>query len=132
MQIRVYENLWFIFLQWATKVIAACPASLQIRIANTIEALKSSIQVLIETLTPPVHPLCPRPVFFLLGYLSSALYLLEHAIWSEAADDADVVVKWVEDGLLKAVEDVNRTKIIRADEAKQLNARLVYGIPTKL
>jgi len=126
------------FVQWATEVIASCPASLRTSIAGTIEALQSSLQVLIQALTLPVHPLCPRLVFFLLGYLSSALYLLEHAIWSEAGgvsgkdDDAEVVVKWVEDGLLKALEDVKRVKGAPEDETKQLNRRLVYGIETKL
>jgi hypothetical protein len=111
---------------------------LQTRIASTIKALQSSIQVLIEALTPPTHPLSPRPIFFLLGYLSSSLYLLEHAIWSESnglsgnEDDAEVVAKWVEDGLLKSVEDVLRLKEIQEDKTRKLNARLVYGVQTKL
>lgn len=101
----------------------SCPDPLRTRIASTIEVLHSSLEIIIQALTPPVHVLAPRPVFFLLGYLASSLYLLEHAIWSGEHDDADILRNWVEDGMVKAKEDVHRLK----ETDVPLLERLVYG-----
>lgn len=114
------------FLQWTTSVLDSCLEPLRTRIASTIETLQSSLETVIQALKPPVHILSPRPVFFLLGYLASSIYLLEHAIWSMSKQDyidADALVFWVEDGLIKAKEDVLRIK----ETEMPVLERLVYG-----
>lgn len=57
----------------------------------------------------------PRPALFLVGYIASSLYLLEHATQNredtERAADLEVFERWVlEGGLVAAIEDVVRTK----------------------
>lgn len=63
----------------------------------------------------------------LTGYMSSAFYLLEHAIWSEDATDIAVFQRWVtEGGLVGAIADVEAAAK-RAPERGDENAGIVYG-----
>ena len=105
-----------------------------------MESLRSSVQVLGDTLKPSISPLALRPLFFLLGYLASSIYLLEHAVWSadrrpEAEHDTDVevLVSWVgEGGLLKAKDDVLKAGMVNEGTRRRLNEAFVYGAQTKL
>lgn len=83
----------------------------------------------------------PRPLFFLLGHTASAMFLLEHAIWSLSSSSQDstkdqeihieAFIRWVDEGptgsslqqAIKHVERVWETKetLIQTDKA------MLYG-----
>ena len=88
-----------------------------------------------RALLPPTNalPLTPRPTLVLFGHVTSALYLLEHLVWSHNNAeptfevDLDVLKRWVgEMGLVEAVRELELAmgatkERIGADQA------LVYG-----
>jgi hypothetical protein len=121
-------------------MLSSCPGLLMTRIDDIVESLQSSLQVFVDALTPPIMPLAPRAIFFLLGYLASSIYLLEHAAWSahqrpkeEHDTDVETLVKWVrEGGLTKAKEDVLMIRRTDEGERRRFNERLLYGARTKL
>ena len=71
----------------------------------------------------------------LFGYLSSAIYLLEHASWCVRENQADWEVDvqcvkiWVEEGLEGAVADLRRSLIEPEETEKRIafDRSLLYG-----
>lgn len=128
-------------LTWATRILASTPPSLNVlpSLSLLTESLKRVTSASNEYLTPGItpDPRLPRPLLYLLGYLSTSLGLLEHAIWSEKNGkeekelDRMVFVKWVHSGDLSRVmskvdELVSGDRIVMAAERK-LEHKLVYG-----
>lgn len=105
--------------QWGKDLLARVPDELQSRNEVQLEKLRSAVLALQELLTPPEDdpraipitnlpsPILPRPIFFFMGHTTSALFLLEHAIWSmcspeesDAESDTHIEAfsRWVEEG----------------------------------
>lgn len=92
-----------------------------------------------QYLTPGItaDPRLPRPLLYLLGYISTSLGLLEQAIWSEKNGreekelDRMVFVKWVNSGDLERVM-AKVDELVAGDRAemaaeRKLEHKLVYG-----
>lgn len=84
-----------------------------------------------------VSPLVTRPALFLYSHVTSALNLLEHAIWAfnkaepSAALDAEVFRRWVEEGawggcVSTVAEEVKRALEVSGSRA-EIDIELVYG-----
>ena len=70
----------------------------------------------------------------LVGYVTSAAMLLEHAVWSHNTKtldrevDVEVFVRWVnEGGLSSSLQEVLEITAGRNDERPSMNSMLVYG-----
>jgi hypothetical protein len=111
----------------------SCPQDLSHRISAPLKSLCIAIEEIKLNYTPPIPPLLPRPALFVFSHVSSAIYLLEHAIWAWTAGeksvdvDVEAFTRWVEEsGLDAAVADARRAR--SADAGKSvMDARLVYG-----
>ena len=119
--------------QWADAIIASVSPVLFANISGGIKLLQAAISEFTSAFTKPIAPLVPRPGIMLFGYVTAALYLLEHAVWShenndaEKEVDADAFVRWVEEaGMESAVKEVQKMKHA-GDERVKKNAALVYG-----
>ncbi|TEB39006.1 acyl-CoA dehydrogenase domain-containing protein [Coprinellus micaceus] len=104
------------------------------RAARDPRVLKSFIQWAEDVIVSwALHPLIHRPGLILVGYLTSSLYLLEHAAWSwtqktETKDvDVEVVKRWaLDNGLKGALEDVQRA--MESGDAKiELDKQIAFG-----
>ena len=80
-------------------------------------------------------PLLPRPALILFSYVTSAVYLLEHAVWAHitseptAETDREVFRRWVDEGGFKsAIDDYMRVSRDTQNDARPAqNASIVYG-----
>lgn len=82
----------------------------------------------------------PRPLFFLLGHTASALFLLEHAIWSlspsqESTEEREMhieaFIRWVDEGptgssLQQAINHVERVWETK-ETLVQTDKAMLYG-----
>ena len=121
------------FIQWAENVIASCPAAIQKSLPAVISLLKESITQITQVYTGALNPLIHRPGLILVGYLTSSLYLLEHAAWSWAQKteikdvDVEVLKRWaLDNGFKGALEDVQ--KAMESGDAKiELDKQIAFG-----
>jgi len=121
------------YLKWANAIIATVPLSLLTNISPAISLLQVALTQFTSAFAKPVAPLVPRPGIMLFGYMTAALYLLEHAVWSHVTNepekdiDAEAFTRWIEEaGMDTAVKEVQKMK--QAGEARiKRNAALVYG-----
>lgn len=118
---------------WANTIVSSCPADLVHRLAERLATLRICVTEVISAYTNPSTPLLSRPTLALFAYTTSALYLLEHAIWAHesgeatANTDIEVFQRWIDEGgLLPALQDVRRVKTAGADRTK-MDAEIVYG-----
>lgn len=119
--------------QWANAIIASVPLTLLADISPAISLLQVALSQFTSAFTKPVSPLVPRPGIMLFGYMTAALYLLEHAVWShvnnepEREIDAEAFTRWIEEvGMDTAVKEVQTMK--HAGEARiKKNVAFVYG-----
>ncbi|KAF9267389.1 hypothetical protein L218DRAFT_920194 [Marasmius fiardii PR-910] len=103
------------YFEWAENVIASCPP--EFKDLPQLQVLFSGLNDLSSAYQSPLPALMPRPALMLMGYTTSSLVLLEHAIWSsttmqpERETDITVLCRWVEEGgLTGAIEDVKRVQ----------------------
>ena len=122
-------------LQWANTVISSCPVVLADKLSTQLGTLAVCIdEVSSAYLAPQPHlSLLPRPALYLFSHATSALHLLEHAIWAydagepTAGVDIEVFRRWVdESGLESSLQDVRRVKVA-SPEREYLDAQIVYG-----
>lgn len=126
------------FIQWAEDVIVSCPTAIHKSLPAVISLLRESITQITQVYTGALHPLIHRPGLILVGYLTSSLYLLEHAAWSwtqktETKDvDIEVVKRWaLDNGFKGALEDVQRA--MESGDAKvELDRQIAFGAGTLL
>lgn len=120
--------------QWAGDILSRIQPSLLVTLKQQVELVQAASDILRSALAKPIAPLVPRPALMLLGYVTTALYLLEHAIWSyenhlssvELEIDVEVFARWVgESGLDAAVKDVQKAKAAGPERMRQ-NEMLVY------
>ncbi|KZT23442.1 hypothetical protein NEOLEDRAFT_1157320 [Neolentinus lepideus HHB14362 ss-1] len=118
-----------VFIQWANSILSSCPGAM----ATEAVALRSAVEELQATYTPPISPLVTRPALFLFGYVASALYLLEHAVWSSATSqperetDVEVFKRWVaEGGLQSSVGAVRTARAVAQGNRSKMNRAIVY------
>ena len=128
-----HQLLMASIFQWADAIISSVSPVLFANISGGIKLLQAAIAEFTSAFTKPIAPLVPRPGIMLFGYVTAALYLLEHAVWShenndaEKEVDADAFVRWVEEaGMESAVKEVQKMKHA-GDERVKKNAALVYG-----
>lgn len=113
-------------VSWAKFSLQATPSSLATSLREPLAHLERAISLHNLFASQP-SPFLLRPLLMLTGYMSSAFYLLEHAIWSEDATDIAVFQRWVtEGGLVGAIADVEAAAK-RAPERGDENAGIVYG-----
>ncbi|KAI0685807.1 acyl-CoA dehydrogenase/oxidase [Cytidiella melzeri] len=121
------------FMSWAENILSSCPQDLSGQISSQLTVLRTALEEVSRSYTPPIPPLLPRPALFAFSYVASALYLLEHATWAwkigERTVDVDIDIfrRWVEEGgLCSAVRDVRRAR--SADHQRiEMDAKMVYG-----
>lgn len=123
-------------VQWGQDVLDSCPTVVQTQMSLPLGIVRAALTDLKSIFVPPISPLMPRPALFLMAYVATSLYLLEHAIWShntaalEKSLDIEVFTRWVmECGLIPALEDVKRTRQSTAERVLADTA-IVYG-PTR-
>ncbi|KIL63209.1 hypothetical protein M378DRAFT_25143 [Amanita muscaria Koide BX008] len=129
------------FISWAKDIIKSCPAGLKTQLSLSFGILGQALDELETAYQHPIRPLLPWPALRLLGSVASAIYLLEHAIWSVLSGepsmdvDIEVFVRWVVEGdILLAITKVKEAK--RSNHKKEeINSAMVFGsssIRTKL
>ncbi|KAF9017504.1 acyl-CoA dehydrogenase/oxidase C-terminal [Hymenopellis radicata] len=133
--LRAFKESWVLqaFVAWANTVISSCSQTLAKTIEAPLRVLNTALGTLEAAYRPPVPSLLPRPALMLMGYVASALFLLEQAVWSHGTGstdsllDIEVLRRWVmEAGLVTAIEDVTRAQ----EASKQREATdvaLVFG-----
>lgn len=121
-------------LQWIDSIISEVSTELSTELKDSLRAIREAKEQLFLALSPPIHKLIPRSALILFGYLSSTLYLLEHAIWSfqqgrsEKGMDIHCVNLWVSEGLSSAVTDVQRILGVKNVEQRiAFDRAMLYG-----
>ncbi|TFY63892.1 hypothetical protein EVG20_g6143 [Dentipellis fragilis] len=121
------------FTSWAKSILASVPNKLQLEIKDELSHLQAALKDLEAAYAPPIQPLVPRPALFLFSYVTSSLYLLEHAVWSyqkgevEKEIDVETFKRWISEGGLDAArEDLNKARAAPGNRSVS-NAALVYG-----
>ncbi|KAA1469851.1 acyl-CoA dehydrogenase/oxidase C-terminal [Dentipellis sp. KUC8613] len=121
------------FTSWAEGILATVPSILQLELKDELTHLQAALKDLQAAYAPPIQPLIPRPALFLFSYVTSSLYLLEHAVWSyqkgEAEKDIDIETfkRWISEGGLDAAqEELNKARAAPVTRSAS-NAALVYG-----
>ncbi|KAF5385728.1 hypothetical protein D9757_005511 [Collybiopsis confluens] len=121
------------FISWCNSIILSCPPDLLKLAQEAIQLLQWRLDSLLAAFLHPTPPLIARPALMFMGYIASAVYLFEHAIWShtrgeeEFSVDAEVFRRWVHDGDFAAVEkelDRARSESKYVDAA---NSAMVFG-----
>ncbi|KAJ3722050.1 acyl-CoA dehydrogenase/oxidase [Lentinula guzmanii] len=121
------------FVSWSYSIILMCPPGLLKAVQAAIQSLQGRLDTLLAAFLHPVPPLIARPSLMFIGYIASAIYLLEHAIWSHSRGeegyeiDAEVFRRWVNDGSFVAAEqdlDRIRSEVKFADAS---NSAIVFG-----
>jgi len=128
------------FDKWIKSIVSQVPPDLLQTLQDSIGAMRRAKETLFQALSPPIRKLIPRPTLMLFGYLSSAVYLLEHASWCfkekqpQREVDAQCVELWVEEGLAAAVDDVRRslTEPVETEARISFDRALLYGDKSKL
>ena len=117
-------------------MISSCPAALEGQIRQQLAVLSSALSDLANIFTGPISDLMPRLALLLTAYTASSLYLLEHALWSHAAEEAErpldveVFRRWVDEGgLTTAIKDVQIVAGSTHDRVLA-NTMMVYGPTT--
>jgi len=126
------------FDKWLKSIVSQVPSELLNALQSAVDGIHRAKDTLLWALSPPIQKLIPRPALMLFGSLSSAVYLLEHAIWcfdkKQVGWEVDVqcVKLWVEENLEGAVVDVRRSLIDPTETEKRISfdRSLLYG--TKL
>ncbi|KAJ6482634.1 acyl-CoA dehydrogenase/oxidase [Mycena sanguinolenta] len=121
------------FCQWAQTIISSAPKKNQ----NTpaITHLQATVASLPALFRKTRNPLLPRALLTLFGHISSALFLLEHAVWArtnnEPSMEADTAVfeRWVEGlkPILNEVADLDLEDGEKVAERMRANG-LVVGL----
>ncbi|KAJ3830780.1 acyl-CoA dehydrogenase/oxidase [Lentinula raphanica] len=128
------------FISWSNSIILSCPPSLLKGVQDAIQALQGRLDSLIAAFLHPIPNLIARPSLIFMGYIASAIFLLEHANWSHSRGedgyevDAEVFRRWVNDGGFVAAEHELvriRSEVKIADTS---NSTIVFGrkVQTKL
>ncbi|KDQ11963.1 hypothetical protein BOTBODRAFT_34820 [Botryobasidium botryosum FD-172 SS1] len=130
------------FVQWGNSILSSVSSKLSERIKSPLDPLSSTLLSLpgifkhiasAQPLSP--SPVVARPVIQLMGHISAALYLLEHAIWAcanpkteEWEVDVEVFVRWVErrGDLMKAKREVERV-LNEGAGVRAIEKGIVYG-----
>jgi len=125
-------------LQWGTAILDSVPYSMRATIDEPLALLRSAlVEDLPSAYKQPIAPLVPRPAIFLISYIASSLYLLQHAVWSytrrevEREVDTDAFRRWVIEGGLKIVQDEVKRAQVAATERVRFDSALVYGCATR-
>jgi len=125
------------FVSWAQNVIDSAPPSLAEKTGKAIETVKISLQTLAQSYRLPLPPLLPRPALMLMGTITSAVYLLEHAIWAHIQKEigshihTEAFRRWVLEGDMETLTiDVIRAKT-SDNQRVSVNSKLVFGVAFK-
>jgi len=126
------------FVEWGNSIISSTPPKLSGCIESSSSLISSTLQSLpglFKRIPSSSSPVVARPIIQLIGHLSAALYLLEHAIWTcahpdteEWEVDAEVFARWVErrGELTRTKEEVER--VLSEDRsARAVEKAIVYG-----
>ncbi|KAJ3853375.1 acyl-CoA dehydrogenase/oxidase [Lentinula lateritia] len=121
------------FVSWCNSIILSCPPGLLKGVQEAIQSLQGKLDSLLAAFLQPVPSLIARSSLMFIGYITSAIYLLEHAVWSHNRGeegyeiDAEVFRRWVnESGFVAAEQELDRTRA----EAKFMNtsnSAIVFG-----
>ncbi|KAL0565878.1 hypothetical protein V5O48_016145, partial [Marasmius crinis-equi] len=118
------------YFEWANSIWSSCPP--QLKDTPQLQVLVEGLNQLSSAYKNPIPTLMPRPALMLMGYITSSLFLLEHAIWSLATSQSerktDVLVfnRWVDEGGLRpAIEEVKRTHV-EAQKREGEDAAIVF------
>ncbi|GJE98277.1 acyl-CoA dehydrogenase-like protein [Phanerochaete sordida] len=121
------------FASWADSIMTSCPAALVRQLTVPLALLRTGLDETRSTYTTRPAPLAARPALMLYAHVTSALYLLEHAVWAHATGepsaetDVEVFRRWVEEcGLEQALQDLARAKAAGAGRPKT-DQEIVYG-----
>ncbi|KAF6766547.1 acyl-CoA dehydrogenase domain-containing protein [Ephemerocybe angulata] len=124
------------YTQWAESVLASCPGDLRKVLSSVNPTLEQGVCIVRQIYTEPMNQIVQRPALILLGYLTSSLYLLEHASWSWARYpepknlDVEVLRRWVlEEGFQTSLDDVERARKSGTDKI-EMDTALVFGRDT--
>ncbi|KAF8645147.1 hypothetical protein AX16_007975 [Volvariella volvacea WC 439] len=122
------------FLSWARSVITSSQA-IRDQLLDPIRLLEAGIAELDTAYALPIGPLVPRPGLIVVGYVTSSIYLLEQAIWSngtgqpESTTDLEVFRRWtLEGGMVAAIDDLKRAKT-GTERRIEMNSQIVYSRP---
>ncbi|KAM0752883.1 acyl-CoA dehydrogenase/oxidase C-terminal [Meredithblackwellia eburnea MCA 4105] len=100
------------FADWANSIISRGPATTVL--VEAVSLLKSATNI------------NPRTLLFLLGHLTSAILLLDHALWSKKDIDLEVFKIWIATGELESL--VRQVKSGREGlKGGRLDREIVYG-----
>ncbi|KAH6912831.1 acyl-CoA dehydrogenase domain-containing protein [Coprinopsis sp. MPI-PUGE-AT-0042] len=121
------------FVQWAEDILGSTHTSFEQAHRQAVTLVLEALKAVQKVYTKPIKEVTARPALLVVGFVASAVYLLEHANWAvkhnEPTRDVDVEVfqRWVlEDGFCKALDALVRS--MQTDEAKsQLDRRIVFG-----
>ncbi|KAG6820724.1 hypothetical protein H0H93_012777 [Arthromyces matolae] len=120
------------FVTWVQRTLTSCPSKVATQLGEAFRILNDALSELAFALRKPVAPLVPRGALILTGFVASATFLLEHAVWahvnleSTCDIDVEVVRRWVvENGLPAAIEEVKRARSA-GDERAMTNLAIVF------
>ncbi|KAJ3910503.1 acyl-CoA dehydrogenase/oxidase [Lentinula edodes] len=121
------------FVSWCNSIILSCPPGLLKGVQEAIQSLQGRLDSLLAAFLHPVSSLIARSSLMFIGYIASAIYLLEHAVWSHNRGeegyeiDAEVFRRWVnESGFVAAEHELDRTRA-EAKFADTSNSAIVFG-----
>ncbi|KAJ7131437.1 acyl-CoA dehydrogenase/oxidase [Mycena epipterygia] len=120
------------FCQWGQAIIASSPNK-----TPTLARLQKVVADLPVFFRKTRNPLLPRCILILFAQVASALFVLEHAVWTRANDepsastDREVFERWVEEGGMKATLDDIAGLEEGVEERIQVNGRLVGAVDEK-
>lgn len=124
------HTLW----QWANSIISSYPANLSGELSGALDALRKGLDETRSTYVGRLAPLASRPALMVFSHVTSALYLLEHAVWASttgeptAETDVEVFRRWVDEGgLHEALQDLQRAKATGECRSKT-DTQIVYGV----
>ena len=118
-------------LQWANKVTRSCSAEMGFQ--RQVEILQSALALIEVALAPSGQNLLARPTLMLFAHLTTALYLMEHAIWSHENRETDgevhniTLVRWIDEGgMLPLMQQFEEGRYTKSDRLGS-NSILVHG-----
>ncbi|KAF8827609.1 hypothetical protein HHX47_DHR4000165 [Lentinula edodes] len=121
------------FVSWCNSIILSCPPGLLKGVQEAIQSLQGRLDSLLAAFLHPVSSLIARSSLMFIGYIASAIYLLEHAVWSHNRGeegyeiDAEVFRRWVnESGFVAAEQELDRSRA-EVKFADTSNSAIVFG-----
>lgn len=132
------------YLRWANGILSLTPSELHNVLRSPLNYLRSGLLMLtgvFKKLDPSSTSgsLVPRPALMLFAHLTTAIYLLEHAIWShqnratnglDSETDIEVFRRWVEEAGLREAMEAAKVAMAADGCRMRLDELMVYGEET--